>query len=55
MTVCILVTPKSAVLALFHGSPGSVEDTLKLDFQAVTPLSLNLLVLLCLSSGFVFS
>lgn len=48
-----MVTPKSTFLGspgkvLFQGSPGYLEDTLKLDLWIKTHLlSLNLLTLLC--------
>jgi len=41
-----MITSKSAFLALFEGSPGYLEDTLKLGVWIKTHLSLNLLVLL---------
>ena len=41
-----MMTLKSAFLTLFQGSPGYLEDTLKLDIRIKTLLSLNLLVLL---------
>ena len=41
-----MMTVKSAFLTLFQGSPGYLEDTLKLDIWIKTLLSLNLLVLL---------